>query len=99
MQQSHYTKTFANVETYFLYENVSKMMPQNLEKAIANFKKALAIEPRLIKTHLGLATAFDEKGDKDNAIKHYNFFIQYAPAGKYDFLIVKAKERLKALAK
>lgn len=39
------------------------------DKAIARFEKVLKIQPDFIEAHLHLADAYEQKGDKENAIK------------------------------
>jgi tetratricopeptide (TPR) repeat protein len=62
--------------------------------AIAQFQKALAANSRYSDAHMGLAEAFRSRGQKRDAVKHYQRYLDLAPDGNEASV---AREALKQL--
>jgi tetratricopeptide (TPR) repeat protein len=54
---------------------------ENPSAAIATFNTALRYAPRLSDAHMGLAEAYNMKGDTANAITHYEEYLDIMPNG------------------
>ncbi len=62
--------------------------------AIAQFQKALAANSRYSDAHMGMAEAFRSRGQKRDAVKHYQRYLDLAPDGNEASV---AREALKQL--
>jgi Tfp pilus assembly protein PilF len=62
--------------------------------AIAQFQKALAANSRYSDAHMGMAEAFRSRGQKRDAVKHYQMYLDLAPDGNEANV---AREALKQL--
>lgn len=52
------------------------------DAAIANFGRALTLVPRFSDAHFGIAQAYQAKGQKLNAVKHYRAYLDLVPDGE-----------------
>lgn len=57
---------------------------KKIDKAIEEYKKALKIQPDSGVIHAGIASVYEQKGDKEQALSHYKLALKYQPDGRQD---------------
>lgn len=75
---------------------------ENLDKAIAEYEKAVRLKPDFANAHFNLALSYHTKGklgtdDRElykKALKEYRLYLKYSPKGD---LAAKAKQNIRAL--
>jgi type IV pilus assembly protein PilF len=64
----------------FEYQGVITSRLGKTEEAISNFRKAIALNPMLANSHIGLTNIYFEKGDFPTAYNHYQGFVRLVRA-------------------
>lgn len=81
--------TRSNLGTAFQADN-------QIPKAIAEYKKALQMDPKQYNAHYYLGTCYQHIKQLPLAIDEYKTYLQYAPTGQY---AMDAREQIKTLAR